>query len=257
LSRLRPIFFSLIAMLVAACAGGGQNILAQAELAPVRDPPALEAWITTHPEATAGQKIAVFGALCDAHSRLGRYAEAAKACASALELSASPSTGMRQSATFWAALAGERPLVVRGAVDEPLTYDWAGVPEVRVSVGDETLNWIVDTGAEVSVLSVSVAQRLGARPLRSGIDIAGSTPGVASGGLAMIDRLRIDGAEIENLPVFVLPDEAVKLPPGVLPPVLGAPVLYAFGRVSFSEHGGRLRLGSAATPPGRGAAPIR
>ncbi|HZV83880.1 MAG TPA: retropepsin-like aspartic protease, partial [Brevundimonas sp.] len=221
-----------------------EEVLQGAEIAAPGDTAPLEAWLSAHAAATAAERRPVLTALCDAYGRVGRYRDAHQACASSA--GDAPSTGLQQSIAFWATLAGEPPVSVTGAVDAPLTYGWSGLAELSTWVNGHDIAWAVDTGAEISVISDSQAERMGARLLDRPVGITGSTPGEAVGRLGMIDQIRVGSAEIRNMPVFVLPDAALTVPDkGPLPPILGMPAIYVFGSMTFREHGNRLQLGAS------------
>jgi len=102
-------------------------------------------------------------------------------------------------------------------------------------------------------MSASDAVRYRVRMLNEALRVEGSTPGAANGHLGVIDHMRIAGARIDNVPVFVLPDAALTFGDRKVPPLFGAPILYAFGRVEFADHARRLRLlpAQAGLLPGR------
>lgn len=209
----------------------------------------IEAWIEKHPQADASQRAEAYGALCDVYTRVGRYREAADACLRKAELAQDGDSDSRNSIAFRRALSQTPPIRARGDVDVPLSYGWTGMAEVSARANRVTTQWGVDTGAQVSVVSETDAGRLGVRMLDGSLHLGGSTPGSASGGVGLIDHLQIAGTDIDNVPVFVLPDAALTPAPGhVVPPILGAPVLYAFGRVEFSDHGRRLRMTAGHLP---------
>ena len=223
--------------------------LRQVQRAPFGDTQAVDRWLAGHPYAPARQLANAYGARCEMQARMGRYRAAADACGRMVELEGrNASPGARQSLGFWQALSDVPPIHVQGEVNAPLSYGWTGMAEAPVEVGRETASWGVDTGAEITTMSASDAARFGARMLDAPLEIHGSTPGTAAGHIGVIDHIRIGGARIDNIPVFVVPDAALTFDGRRVPPLLGAPVLYAFGRVEFANHGQRLHL--SASQPG-------
>jgi predicted aspartyl protease len=202
----------------------------------------IEAWIASHPNASAQDQGRAYGALCEARSHLGRYRAAAEACARKAEISGH-NADLDQSIAFRRSLTGLAPISVSGAFDAELTYGWVGMGELPVTINGVTINWGVDTGAEVSIISQSDAQRFGVRVIDTDLAIRGSSPGTAPGKVGVIPLMHAGGAEIRNVPVFVLPDAALTPEPGHrVPPIFGAPIMYAYGRVEFLDHGRRIRL---------------
>jgi clan AA aspartic protease (TIGR02281 family) len=206
---------------------------------------ALMAWLRAHPSAPRSDKMRLAHRLC--HDLLFRNADApaAEACAAAVDLGADDA----RAAAASAALRGDPRIRASGAARIPLTPNGVGSRDASVTVNGVRAPWVVDTGAEISVVSNSLAQRIGLRP-RPGQVTVHSTTGIATGGLAVIDRLVIGDAAVENVPVLVLPDAQLKI--GDRPQIqaiLGLPVLVAFGRAAWLDAGATLALGEAAPSP--------
>jgi hypothetical protein len=83
----------------------------------------------------------------------------------------------------------------------------------------------------------------------------GTSTSPVSGTLAVIDSVQLGQANIRNVVVMVLPDANFDVGPGIkLPPLLGLPMLQAFGRIAWIDGGKQLALGSAAPPIPAGSA---
>lgn len=242
------LLVGIFTLFVGACAHNPtERILQRAASLPPGQTEALGTWLAENPDA-GGLRAAVFGELCDAEGRAGRYDAAADACAAKAELLGEDTTrGLEQSIAFWRALATTPPVQVTGEFDQPLSYGWTGMAEVAVETGAVSVGWGVDTGAEVSVIRASDAARFGVRIFDGDVGVSGSTAGVAVGRLGMIDTMRIGAAEIRNVPVLVLPDENLTIEGRAFPPILGMPTLYHFGTLAFVDHGTRLRAGLPAS----------
>lgn len=253
---MRPghVIAALVALTLSAAPAEAQTLAQQTQRAPLGDTRGVDSWLAAHPRARASQRANAYGALCEIQGRAGRYRAAADACGRMAELQGRRATdSARQALNLWRTLANTPAIAVRGTVDAPLTFGWTGMAEIPVDVGSVTGSWGIDTGAEISTMSASDAARHRVRMLDEALDVQGSTPGTAHGHLGIIDHLRIGGARVDNVPVFVLPDAALTFGGRRVPPLFGAPILYAFGRVEFAEHGRRLKLtpGQAAPLPGR------
>lgn len=245
-----------MAAILMLCAGeaAADTVLQRAHRTPLGDTRELEDWIAAHPRGRTGPRADAYGALCEIHARAGRYRAAADACQHMIDLQGRHAdASSRQALDFWRTLANTPAITVHGEVDVPLTYGWTGMAEAPVQVGRDSSSWGVDTGAEISTIAASDAVRFGARVIDAPLEIHGSTPGTAAGRIGVIDHLRIGRAQIDNVPVFILPDEALTFDGRRVPPLIGAPILYAFGRVEFANHGQRLRLSPARAEalPGR------
>lgn len=146
------------------------------------------------------------------------------------------------------AIADVPPIRASGSARLELERNRWGGTSVPVTVNGVTLPWFADTGAEVTVLSSSAANKLHPRLLGRTINVGTSTAGT-QGELAVVDLLRIGGATVENVPVLILPDANLGASAGeAIPAILGLPVLVAFGRVAWLDNGTILALGGKAPP---------
>ncbi len=236
--------------LVFASPAAAQTLAQQIERAPLGDTRAIDAWLTTHPRASASDRANAYAMLCEIEGRAGRYRAAAQACGRTIDLRGRwADDSSRQARDLWRTLEDAPPIAVRGAADAALSYGWSGMAQAPVEAGGSSGSWGLDTGAEITTLSASDAARHRVRMLNAPLNVQGSTPGAAAGQLGMIDHLQIGGSRVDNVPVLVLPDSALTFGAYKVPPLLGAPVLYAFGRIEFDEHARRLRLGPGQPAP--------
>lgn len=136
----------------------------------------------------------------------------------------------------------------------PQTVEWVGpvhLPTSRNPIGSLgsaitidglSEQWLLDTGANQSVLSRSYAQRLGLVPL-DGVASAGSGLTGRSSPLqaAVIPRLPVGGATVRNVVVLILDDANLRIGTGPeayqIHAVLGYPVLKGLGQVTFTRDG--------------------
>ena len=130
-------------------------------------------------------------------------------------------------------------------------------PLVDVHVGDEKLLALVDTGAGVSLMSLSAAVRLGAHPagpelqVQRGIGFGGATQMI----LTRLPEMTLDQVTLRHVRVSVVP-RGPDLP--LLAPVegrkvemlIGYDLLQAFNWVEFSANPRRIRLGAGEPYPG-------
>jgi hypothetical protein len=136
------------------------------------------------------------------------------------------------------------------------TIRWARRPNglvIRASVNNRQVDWIVDTGMNISMISESEAQMLGISVHRLRANASDLAGGTAPVGAAVADKLRIGECDVRNVPLFVLPDSR--------PPVdelargergiIGLPVLLALGTLRWSADG-TFEIGGPSSP---GASP--
>ena len=100
----------------------------------------------------------------------------------------------------WSAGAQAKYIFPEQGITTPLTFTRNGQPLLHVSINGKSFWFIIDTGAQFSVISRKVAQMCGITPIPvQGIDYKSmfSTPGILS-------RITIENAAIENIPVMII-----------------------------------------------------
>lgn len=219
---------------------------------------AILAWLAAHPVGPEAERRALYHRLCELYGVRSWHAARARACADAR------AAGGDDDPAIAMALADTPPIRVTGSADIALQVNFLGSRSGPVTVCGITLPWFIDTGAEISVLPQSNADRLRVRYLGTRVNV-GTTTADVSGRVGVIDVLRIGGATVANVPVLVLPDDRLTINPGAnaapgtgrtIPGILGLPVYVAFGRMAWLNGGSRLLLGGAAPRPRPGGAAI-
>ena len=185
--------------------------------------------------------------LCAEHFRRLRYADGMQSCTMADELEQGSATSV---VGLMAALAGKPPPSwSQPGVRIPLRDRAITV----VSAGDVAIDAIVDTGAELAVVTATAARRLGAKPAGPNVHV-GTTTNAVSGGMVMFEALRVGDSELRNLPAVVLAD--AELAPAEVEMILSLPVLVSAGRAAFLDNGATLVLGEAAPSPASPTTPL-
>jgi tetratricopeptide (TPR) repeat protein len=145
--------------------------------------------------------------------RMHQYEEAASAYASFLNLlpnrdRSQQAQWARSAITFLRAFENRQPFeIVEGGDRETFTVDFKVVNEkvvIRARINDGNLqDFIIDTGAEHTVLSRNMAQRLGVRPLTTTLGGGVGEVGFRSLQLARIDSLTIGSMKMRNVPCII------------------------------------------------------
>jgi hypothetical protein len=119
------------------------------------------------------------------------------------------------------------------------TRDRLGLPETSVLVGGQRMAMILDTGANLSVISRSTALRLGLNLSGAESTLEGMAGDEMLVHAAVIPELQIAGATFHNVAVIVAEDADLFVTPMqyALPGSLGFPVLSALGRITFFSDG--------------------
>jgi hypothetical protein len=210
---------------------------------------ALEAWLKTNPNAPADQRKAALHRLCGDYGVHSSADAALTACTEGAKLD----PDLHSDLSIIQALKGAPALKATGSTRAPLTWNPEGSQSVDVTSNGVTSSWIVDTGAEISVVTVSNAKAMGVRMAKGSFTV-GSTTADVQGGIGIVPKLTIGTATVENVPVLVLPDAQLSiagLP--TIPGILGLPVMTAFKRIAWLDGGATLALGEAAPTVPAGA----
>ncbi len=117
--------------------------------------------------------------------------------------------------------------------------DAAGLLEAPVTIGGQRVSMVLDTGANLSVISQSFAQRLRLKVSGRQTTVTANAPGELPAHTAIIPLLRFGTAEFRNVAVLVLEDAALEISElhYRIPGSLGFPVLSALGRITFFADG--------------------
>ena len=198
--------------------------------------------------------IVALSTLADDYEKAFRYSDAANAY---LQMETRFGSSMSESERRRARTEAGRWNLLRGAPRQsvevtrpfavPITRDRVGLPEVTVDFGSVRESLILDTGANLSAISLSLARRLGLK-LSSSVatsrGIAGPRMTVHT---AVIPELKLGDARLKNVAVIVIDDKNLIIP-GMhyrIPGSIGFPVLSALGQITFFADG---RLGVNPRP---------
>lgn len=217
---------------------------------------ALERWLGSHPELPGPERLRAFKQLCGDYGVFTWNQLRIAACAEETRLKAQlgQSEEGDDDESMAAAFRDQPPIRAIGSARVPLTWNDFGSQSTDVSVNRVTSSWFFDTGAEITVVTESLARRMSVPIVAGGIRVGTSTSDVF-GRVGIIDRLSVGAATAENVPVLILPDAQLMVGNvHHIDGILGLPVMVAFGRVAWVDGGRVLALGEAA-PKARTTAP--
>ena len=128
---------------------------------------------------------------------------------------------------------------------------------VALTVNGIKASWLLDTGANLSVVSKSLANQLGLTPLPGEAQGQAGTTGIENKvRVAVLPTLVIGGATLHHVVLVIMDDASLKVGPKDQPyqirAILGYPVLRALGWISFSKTG-YIDGGPSNHPSGPGA----
>jgi Aspartyl protease len=197
--------------------------------------------------------------LADDYARSFRYGNAARFYAQADRLAEqeekNSECGAGREASRWGLLSNARAQTVTtaGVFTIRGKRDALGLFQVSITSGNYTGSWIVDSGANISVIGRSVANKLGVemstgRGTAEGI--AGLSVPIRAG---VIPEIRLGPALLRNVAVLVVKDSDLSFPKFDyrIEGSLGLPVLAALGRVTF-HHDGRINFSPVERSPDKG-----
>jgi hypothetical protein len=117
-----------------------------------------------------------------------------------------------------------------------LKRDIAGLLNVTVTLKENSVDWVFDTGAAFSVMIASQAARYGVRILPGMVRTGTATGLKVEGQMGLLD-MNVGNIEVKNAVVLVLPDSALTFANGayVIRGVLGFPVIYALREFSIID----------------------
>lgn len=195
-------------------------------------------------------------ALCtiaDDYAKKFRYADAARVYAEANRIAKqqnlNSSCDAGREASRWALLSDAPIQTVRSGGEFTMLGKWdsLGLFQIPLTAGAYSGSWIVDSGANLSIISQSVAQRMGIE-VSSG---AGTTEGSSGGSISIhagiIPELRLGSVILQNVPVLVAADSDLSFPKidYQIEGSLGLPALAALGKVTVYKDG-RIRFGGGS-----------
>jgi len=222
------------------------------------------------PDLSPTRLALVLGSLADANLKLYRYAQAS---ALYTRLLTEAPTGLsptllkddQDDAETIKLLLNAPPqtIDINTPIDIPTRSDHLKSITADLTVQNITAPWILDTGANFSVVSESFAHQLGLALSTGVAHTQGATGAENPLRVAILDTLPIGNATLHNVVLLVLPDANLTLQSGrksqVIPAILGYPVFQALGIIRFThdrhfQAGPTLPLAGDAEP--RYVAPI-
>ncbi|MVO78124.1 hypothetical protein GON01_09280 [Sphingomonas sp. MAH-20] len=175
----------------------------------------------------------------------GRYSEAARHAANILAAPGSRTADETEAIERLKRIAElltkvpPQALLDRGSgAPVPIDRDKVGLIRMPIRLGTSVQEAVIDTGANLSVVSASTARRLGVRMMEGDADVGNSLGGGVAVRIGIADRLEVAGAVLSNVVFLVMEDEALTFPvPGGyrIEAIIGLPVLRAIGRFSFER----------------------
>lgn len=149
-------------------------------------------------------------------------------------------------------LKGAPPQTIswQGPVQLKTEHNAIGSLNTELTVNGVKGEWLLDTGASMSVVSKSFAQRLGLNPLPGTAQTGSGITGIQNQlQVALLPAVQMGGATFRNVVVMILDDANLKIEMGdhayQINAIIGFPVFQALRTITFF-HEGQLEAGNAA-----------
>jgi hypothetical protein len=151
----------------------------------------------------------------------------------------SPEAAYANTAGLWGALAnvGVQTVVVKADTVIQGTRDKARLLNVPVEISGQKMDFVFDTGANLSTMSVSTATKLGLKIIESDVTIGSSTENKVKSKLAVAPELRLGDIVVRNAIFLVLEVGALSFPQidYKINAILGFPVMMGFGKMTLTK----------------------
>ena len=117
------------------------------------------------------------------------------------------------------------------------TRDKARLLNIPVEAAGQKLDFVFDTGANLSTMTVSTAQKLGLQIIESDVTVGSATDKSVKSKLAVAPELKIGDILVKNAVFLVLEDKAMYFQPinYQINAIIGFPVIKSLGRVTLTR----------------------
>ena len=212
-------------------------------------------------ESQAKRAAIALEALADDYNKSFRYGDAARTYDDLLAHFAGQlaSGGTKDDSGVAHLLEGvpAQTITWQGPVRLKTERNPVGLLVTELTVNGVQERWVLDTGANQSVVSRSFARQLGLKPLPGSAQTGSEITGIENPlHVAVLPTLQMGGATLKNVEVLILEDANLKIGRGKhayqINAVLGYPVFQALGAITFL-HNGEFEAGDAAQRPATGA----
>ena len=214
-----------------------------------RSAESLQRWIDRNPTAPANDRAFAFQQLGDRYMAMTQYRQAAKAFRKAQSFEVLTDDPDLNDQAILAEIAATVPPITRDGVagaSVPLERDLARLRRAPINITGITSPMIIDTGAEISVVAQSVAEKSSMEFLDGEVTVGTTTDNV-SGRLAVSNDVNIGGMVFRNVLFLVLPDDQLTFAEGqyFVDGIIGLPLFAKAGRMEWRDAATQLLLGAA------------
>lgn len=195
-------------------------------------------------KADKKKQVEALQMLADNYTKTYEYGRAADAYRKLTEdfktdLSDEETKSFKNVGGLWHALRGVRPQKVSVEKDTLLagTRDKAKLLNIPVEIGDQKMDFVFDTGANLSTITASTAARLGLKIIEADVSVGSSTDRNVRSKLAVAPEMRIGDILVKNVVFLVMEDKSLYIPQidYQINAILGFPVIKSLGEITLSR----------------------
>lgn len=188
--------------------------------------------------------VEAYELLADNYTKIGEYGKAADAYKILTEkyekdLSAEEAKSFKNVAGLWHALRNAAPQKVEVKKDTVIQgiRDKAKLLNIPIETGEQKMDFIFDTGANLSTMSVSTANKLGLKIIESDVSVGSSTDIDVKSKLAVAPEIKIGNISVKNVVFLVMEDKLLHFPQidYQIHAIIGFPVIKSFGRFTLTR----------------------
>lgn len=154
------------------------------------------------------------------------------------ELDAKKAEDIENSYKLWNALADVSPQTISFAGNTHLqaSRDKARLLNVPMEINAQKMDFVFDTGANISTVSASTAQKLGLKIIEADIAVGSSTDIKVKSKLGVAPEMKIGQVMLKNVVFLVLEDKALSFPQinYQINGIVGFPVIEAFRELTLT-----------------------
>lgn len=142
---------------------------------------------------------------------------------------------------LWSALTDipKQTVVIKDNTSVKITQDKVGLKNLRISNGKDSMNFIFDTGANISTVSMSAAQKMGIKIIPAAIEVGSITGKKVKAKLGVCKKLYVGDIEISHAVFLVFDDNDLSFPQMnyQINGILGFPVIEAMKEIQITRDG--------------------
>jgi predicted aspartyl protease len=245
----------------------GLALLAQARMAAARLDASeanrlVDRYLAAAPR-TPAQRALAWPIVADVRFAVGDYAKAAEAAHAWEQALTEQGSAVAEHADAlqMAALADALAAAPAQQIDayqpqaEKVFRDKVGLPRSHAMINGKPQEAVLDTGANLSTVSLSTARKLGLRLLSGSASVGSASRQAVASRIGIADHVTFGGLSLHHVAFLVLDDEQLNMPvPGGyhIDAILGFPVLRQLQRLQFTADGKLQPSRSEATGMGAG-----